>query len=110
MSDNLITPEEIKTLRAGAKPITLERMMGAMAEGKIIPVIPITLNSGYMISMTIDKLDGRTAEHISISKQEGRTDPADAEVIARAVIGEGWIMKGSAFNRNVIHFIKIMEE
>ncbi len=44
MSDNLITPEEIKTLRAGAKPITLERMMEAMAEGKIIPVIPITLN------------------------------------------------------------------
>ncbi len=63
-----------------------------------------------MISMTIDKLDGRTAEHISISKQEGRTDPADAEVIAKTVIGDGWAMNGSAFNRNVIHFIKIVEE
>ena len=110
MSDNLITPEEIKMLRAGAKTITLERMMGAVAEGKIIPVLPITLKSGYKVSMTFDKLDGRTAEHLSVSGG-GRTDPADAEVIARAVIGDGWtMMKGRALNKNVIHFIKIMEE
>ncbi len=110
-SNDLITPEEIKTLRAGAKTITPEMVIDAVAEGKIIPVVPITLNSGYMASMTIDKLGGRTAEHLSISKKGGgRTDPADSEVIARAVIGERWTMKGSAFNRNVIHFIKIVED
>lgn len=109
-NDNLITPEEIKTLRAGAKTITPEMVMEAVAEGKIIPIVPIKLNIGYLASMTIDKLDGRTAEHLSISRQEGRTDPADAEIIAKSVIGEGWIMKGSALNRNVIHFIKIVED
>jgi len=110
MSDNLITPEEIETLRAGAKTITLERMMEAIAEGKVVPVVPLHLKSGYMVSMTFDKLDGRTAERLSVSKQEGRTDPADAENIAKTVIGDMYIMMGSAFNRNVIHFIKIVEE
>ncbi len=111
MSDNLITLEEIKTLRAGAKTITPEMVIDAVAEGNIIPVVPIELKSGYRASMTIDKLDGRTAEHLSISKKgDGSTDPADAEIIASAVIGDGWIMKGSAFNRNVIHFIEIVED
>jgi len=110
MSDNLITPEEIETLRAGAKTITPEMVMEALAEGKVVPVVPLNLKSGYKVSMTIDKLDSRTVEHLLISRQEGRTDPADAEIIARAVIGDMYIMMGSAFNRNVIHFIKIVEE
>ena len=93
-SDNLITPEEIKTLRAGAKTITPEIVMEAVSE---IPVTPLMLNSGYKVSMTIDMLDGRTAEHLSVSKTDGNTDPVDAEIIAKAVIGECTI-KGSMFN------------
>lgn len=54
-SDNLITLEEIKTLRAGAKTITPEIVVDMVAEGEIIPVVPIELKSGYLISMTIDK-------------------------------------------------------
>ena len=96
-SDNLITPEEIKTLRAGAKTITPEMVMEYMAERKVIPVNPIILKSGYYISMTIDMLKGRAVEHISISKISETTDPADAEIIAKAVIGECTI-KGSMFN------------
>ena len=109
MYDNLITLEEIKMLRAGAKTITPEMVMEALAEGKVVPVVPLHLKSGYMVSMTFDKLDSRTAEHVSVSGG-GRTDPADAEIIARAVIGDMYIMMGSAFNRNVIHFIKIVED
>ena len=110
MYDNLITLEEIKMLRAGAKTITPEMVMEALAEGKVVPVVPLHLKSGYMVSMTFDKLDSRTAEHISVNNPDGSIDHADAEIIAKAVIGDMYIMMGSAFNRNVIHFIKIVEE
>ena len=109
-NDNLITPEEIETLRAGAKTITPEMVMDAVAEGNIIPVVPIKLKSGYMISMTIDKLDGRTAEHISVNNPDGSIDHADAEIIAHAILGDFYIMKKGVLNRNVIHFIKIVED
>ena len=99
-SDNLITPEEIKTLRASAKTITRKT---------IIPITPVKLNSGYFVSMTIDMLNDMTVEHVSVSRGGGHTDPADAEIIVKAVIGkcELW---GSMFNKDVIHFIKIEEE
>ncbi len=108
-SDNLITPEEIKTLRAGAITITPEMVMEYVVERKVISVKPIILKSGYCISMTIDMLEGRAVEHISASRMGEITDPADAEIIAKAVIGECTI-KGSMFHENVIHFIKIVEE
>ncbi len=106
-SDNLITPEEIKALRAGAITITPEMVMEYVVERKVIPVIPRILKSGYCVSMTIDLLKGRAVEHICISKMGKIADPADAEIIAKAVIGECTI-KGSMFNKNVIHFMKIV--
>jgi hypothetical protein len=105
MSSDLITLEEIKTLRAGAITITLKMVMDYVVERKVIPVIPIILKSGYCVSMTIDMLRGRAVEHISISRMGEITDPADAEIIAKAVVGECAI-QGSMFNKNVIHFLK----
>lgn len=103
---DLITLEEVRTLRAGAKTITPEMVMEAVITG----VAGINLSSGYRVSMTIDLLAGRTtAEHIAVSKIGGITDPADAEIIAKAVIGE-CTMKGNMFNKNVIHFLKIVED
>ncbi len=109
MLSDLITPEEIKMLRAGAKTITPEMMMEAVLNRKLIPVIPIKLHSGYLISMTIDKSISKIFEQVSVSRSGGYTDPADAEIIAKAVIGECEMM-GSVLNKNVIHFIKIVEE
>lgn len=103
--DNLITPEEIKMLRAGAITITPEMVMEYVVARKVVPVIPIILRSGYFVSMTIDMLKGRAVEHISISKIGEITDPADAEIIAKAVISD-CTTKGSMFNKNVIHFLK----
>jgi hypothetical protein len=109
MSDELITPEEIKMLRETAKTITFEIAMEYMAMGKIFPVTPITLKSGYMVSMTFNKLDGRTAEHISVYGLHG-TDPADAEIIAKTVCGSWDKTMRGMLNRNVIHFIKLVKE
>ncbi len=102
-TDDLITEAEIKTLRANAKTVR---------GGDIVYVKPLELASGYRVSMTNDDAGtGRTFEHVSVYNPSGRTDPADAERIARAVLGEGY----SLFGGGVIltenkHFIKIKEQ
>lgn len=108
-NNELITPEEIKTLRDGAKTITYQTLIDALAKGKVVPVVPLKLKSGYQISMTLDKIPPFTAEHISVYNPDGRTDPADAEIIARAVIGECTAREGM-ININNIHFIKILDK
>jgi hypothetical protein len=109
MADDLITSQEIKTLRAGAKTISIAMVIEAVEKGEIIPVTPLKLRSGYRVGMTFDEMDGMVFEHISVSSQEGQTDPADAEIIAKAVIGE-YNAEGGVFNENVIHFIKLKDE
>lgn len=104
---DLITPDEIKILRDGAITITLDGIIDAAEQNKLISVEPIKLKSGYLVSMTFNKLLGRTAEHVSVSKNGG-TDPADAEIIAKAIIGDGCTVRKGLFNKNIIHFIKIL--
>ena len=67
MYDNLITPEEIKMLRAGAKTIRPEMVMEALAEGKVVPVVPLHLKSGYMV---FHKNRGGQMPEINTTKKE----------------------------------------
>lgn len=105
MTDTLITDAEIKTLRTNAKTITLE---GALS-GQTIKVKPLILASGYKVSMTMnDGGTGRVIEHVSVYDQAGRTDPADAEIIAKAVLGERYMVWGDGeLLKENKHFIKI---
>lgn len=109
MPNDLITPEETKTLRDGAKTITPEMVMGAVSKREVVSVVPLKLKSGYLVSMTFDKLDGRTAEHVSVSNPDSRTDPADAEIIATAIIGDRYSITQGRINKNNIHFIKSLK-
>jgi hypothetical protein len=99
-------PVEYRTYLSVCSGSASEMVMEAVAEGEVIPVVPINLKSGYRVSMTIDMLGGRTAEHLAVSKDGGNTDPADSEIIAKSVIGK-CTMRGSMFNKNVIHFLKL---
>lgn len=104
-TDTLITEAEIRTVRANAKTITFEDAI----KGTRIEVKPLILASGYKVSMTMnDAGTGRIMEHVSVYDRSGRTDPADAERIAAAVLGEGYILwgDGELLNENK-HFIKI---
>ena len=63
--NELITIEEIKILRAGARTITEQMTVEVIMDYKIVPVIPTKLESGYLISMTFDDLNDRKGEHRS---------------------------------------------
>ena len=105
MTDNLITEAEIKTVRANAKTISFKDAL----KGSRIEVKPLIIASGYKVSMSMDAAGtGRVIEHVSVYDPSGRTDPADAERIAAAVLGEGYRVWGDGeLLRENKHFIKI---
>lgn len=107
MVNDLITPEEIKTLRSNAKTIT-PKTREAILQGKIGQFLSkaILLRSGYQVQMTMDAVDDTVIEHLSVSRPYNNTDPADAEIIATTVLGAGWFPMPSELNKNVLHFLK----
>jgi len=108
MTDNLITEAEIKTVRANAKTITFEDAL----RGPRIEVKPLIIASGYKVSMTLDAAGtGMVIEHVSVYNPSGRTDPADAEIIAKAVLGEGYMVWGDGeLLKENKHFMKIKKQ
>ena len=104
MTGPLITEDEIKIVRANAKTITLEEAL----RGPRIEVKPLIIASGYKVSMTMnDSGTNRIIEHVSVYNSSGRTDPADAEIIAKAVLGEGYMVWGDGeLLKENKHFIK----
>lgn len=103
--ENLITEDEIKRLRAGARTITVENGF----QQKIHVVIPMDLQSGYGVSLSIaheSSLNCRM-EILSVGSRQGPPDPADAERIAKAVLGDGYTFVGSLLSRRMAHFYKV---
>lgn len=111
MVNDLITTDEIRTLRSSAKTITME-IVDAIQQGKINQILPeaIHLKSRYLAQMTLDTVDNKIIEHLSLSRQDKRTDPADAETIANAVLGMGWSIMPSMLDKNVLHFLKFIKK
>lgn len=104
-TETLITEAEIRKLRANAKTITFEDAL----RGRRVKVQPLILASGYKVSMTLDSVGmGRVMDHVSVYDPAGRrTDPADAERIALAVLGEGYTVWGDGeLLKENQHFIK----
>lgn len=110
MINDLITPDEIKNLRNSAVKITPE-ICEDIKHGKISQILPeaMHLKSGYMVQMTKDIVNNIIVEHISVSRQNNKTDPADAEHIANAILGTGWSTMPSMLNKNVLHFLKLIK-
>lgn len=74
----------------------------------IVPPIikPYCLKSDYLVSYSIDFLSGYPPmHHVSIkSGSKSCTDPADAEIIAKAILGEKYMAVGAINLPSVLHF------
>jgi len=104
MSADLITSAEIEYVKAHA--VTIDPIK-IMQEGKQFPPIlePYYLKSGYSISYSLDIAPNfPVVHHISIRHENHKTDPADAEHIARTILGAKYIVFGAMNVKWVLHF------
>ena len=105
----MLTEEEIKKIKDGVVIITVDDAIKIMTTGKIKVIKPALLNNGYMVGYSIEKLRSSLhIHHISVSNSKGKTDPADAEYIARDILGKEYQSMGPMNLKNVFHFTKII--
>lgn len=110
MTGDLITADEVEALRARAKTITMKEGLHLTMQDGFVPVIPMNLKSGYCVSLTmIDPSTGRDPiEVFSVGACKSQPDPADAEHLAKAVLGEGCVFLGSLLSKSMVHFCRVM--
>lgn len=110
--NDLITAEEIKTLRTTAQARTLkitcmQDIVNLVTSGKLAVVIPMPLKSGYCASFSVMEADkGGKIELLSVGSS-GAPDAADAESIARAVLGTDYKYLGNFTRTDMVHFISV---
>jgi hypothetical protein len=98
---SLITKKEIDEIKSKAMTIDVLKMVN---EKRIIIVKPHWLENGYGISFTIDIMPGLPPiNHISVGHRNGTPDPADAEHIAREMLGD-YVVLGTMYLKDNIHF------
>lgn len=109
----VLREDEVRKIKESAVIITPEKALQAIVRGQIIAVDPIDVSNGYRVCMTIEVLrDYLEVHHISVMNPKGRTDPAEAEHIAKEILGEGYKVMGEGILvKNNIHFMKpLMKE
>lgn len=107
----MLTKDEIKKIKDGVVALTVDDVINSMASGKIRVIKPVMLNNGYSVGYSIDHMrPNLDIHHISICNSKGATDPAEAECIAKDFLGDGYEPMGSMNLKNVLHFIKVMDE
>lgn len=102
----MLTEDEIKKIKEKAVTITLKDVFAK----KVKPVNPTTVSNGYKVSMSIDVLrDYLDVHHVSVMNPNGVTDPAEAEHIAKDILGEGYqFMAPGELVPNNLHFMKVV--
>ena len=102
----MLTEDEIKNIKGNAVTIIMKDAI----KGKAKPVPFTTISNGYRVSMSITALrEYIEVHHVSIMNPKGATDPAEAEHIAKDILGEGYqfVMHGELVHNN-LHFMKMV--
>ena len=120
---NMITEEEIKIIRAGARIYSIQNPDG-MSDIQLMeatknlrklakehPLIPKELASGYKVSFSYDQMIGAPGlfAHLSISHVDNKKyDHAEADMIAEKLLGAGlYIIKAHQFRIGAgFHYVK----
>ena len=109
MANELITQYEIKYLKTNPRQLSWKDIVPG--KGLAIPVTPIELKSGYLVSYTIDTiLDSSNIklEHVMVSANKFEPDPADMDEIAHLILGDCFRAPAEwGFRTDGVHYIKI---
>ena len=101
--DFLICKEELEQIKLNVKTVDYVQIL----RGKkgVLIVHPFYLISGYGVTYTIDIMPEMSpVHHVSIGHIKRKLDPADANIIARAILGIPYLDYGSHDNPGVMHF------
>lgn len=102
----MLTEDEIKNIKGNAVTI----IMNDVLNGKAKPIPFTTVSNGYTVSMSITVLrEYIEVHHVSVMNPNGATDPAEAEHIAKDILGEGYqfVMHGELVPNN-LHFMELV--
>lgn len=98
---SLITQKEIDEIKSKAMTIDV---LQQVKEKRVVVVRPHWLGNGYGISFTIDIMPGLPpVNHLSVGHKNGNPDPADAECIAKEMLGD-YVVLGMVHHNGNIHF------
>lgn len=110
MANELITQDEIKRLKTNPRQLSWKDVVPG--KGFAVPVTPINLKSGYLVSYTIDNIfDNQNIklEHVMVDAEKFEPDPADMDDIARLILGDCFIPPADwGSQKDRAHYIKII--
>ena len=87
--NELITQDEIKRLKTNPRQLSWKDVVPG--KGFAVPVTPIELESGYLVSYTIDTIfdqPNEKLEHVMVGADKFEPDPADMDEIAHLILGD----------------------
>lgn len=88
-ADELITLDEIELLKTNPRQLSWKDMDAV--KGLVVPMVPLKLKSGYLVSYTIDSIFSEQdikLEHITVGAELFEPDPAEMDNIARSILGD----------------------
>lgn len=103
--DDLITKEEIDTLRSKANTVTFEDVINGSEALKLVNIV--NLKSGYSVGLTNELYPTFNLEHLSINSID-EIDAATFDCIAYSVLGSEYVYIGSIYCRGCHHYLKFV--
>ena len=110
-ANELITQDEIKRLKTNPRQLSWKDIVPG--KGLAIPVTPIELKSGYLVSYTIDALfvgePNVKLKHVMVGAEKFEPDPADMDEIASLILGDCFRPPAEwVFQSDKAHYIQII--
>ena len=110
MANELITQDEIKRLKTNPRQLSWKDIVPG--KGFAVPVTPIELKSGYLVSYTIDTIfDQRNIKlmHVMVGAEKFEADPADMDDIAHSILDDCFrVPEEWGFLKDGTHYLQIM--
>ncbi len=109
-ANELITQDEIARLKTNPRQLSWNDIV--LGKGLAVPITPIELESGYLVSYTIDTIflnqPNIKLEHVMVGAEKFEPDPADMDDIARLILGDCFRPPAEwGFQKGRAHYVQI---
>ena len=110
MANEPITQDEITRLKTNPRQLSWKDIVPG--KGFAVPVTPIELKSGYLVSYTIDTIfDNQNIKlkHVMVGAEKFEADTADMDKIAHSILGDCFrVPEEGGYPTDGSHYIQFM--